>query len=406
MSLSILEYFRTLHTDIERAQIELQDQIVHPASDSRHGVLQQHYIKERVQTIQNTSSVLRDMYESSDERSAVLSADKDPKVVLTGFYQRMQEIREYHRKHSTQDVAIEEPTEALTVRFASKVPFTGEENWGRCVDCVELHKSFVALTKDETLRYRAYIAGPLTDLSLIPESVKVEKDFQLYLKKLCLYFADLYKRVSPLDDATPKEQPLALEQCVAFWANVHDERIKNTLNRLDRKATATWEELEAEERREDERMHAALAATNCSSSAANTTTNEHPDQSKFAPSAALDKQPRGWDGNPIPTWLSKLHGLTVPFHCAICQMTYYGPQVYDRHFQEARHTHYLSRLGIQYTRHFHGVSEAAEAKALYQRLCRESGKGMWRRDEEEFEDGDGNVLSKRTLETMKRQKLQ
>lgn len=37
------------------------------------------------------------------------------------------------------------------------------------------------------------------------------------------------------------------------------------------------------------------------------------------------KLPIGWDGNPIPFWLYKLHGLNEVFKCEVCgNARYYG----------------------------------------------------------------------------------
>jgi splicing factor 3A subunit 3 len=55
--------------------------------------------------------------------------------------------------------------------------------------------------------------------------------------------------------------------------------------------------------------------------------------------------PVGWDGNPIPFWLYKLHGLGIEFKCEICgNVSYWGPRAFDRHFQVDSFFHFVSFL--------------------------------------------------------------
>jgi hypothetical protein len=53
-------------------------------------------------------------------------------------------------------------------------------------------------------------------------------------------------------------------------------------------------------------------------------------------------------------------------------------------------------LGIPNTKHFHDITSIDEAKALYAKLKAEVDAESWRADaEEEFEDTEGNVLSRK-----------
>jgi len=117
--------------------------------------------------------------------------------------------------------------------------------------------------------------------------------------------------------------------------------------------------------------------------------------------------PLGWDGKPIPYWLYKLHGLGQEFKCEVCgNFSYWGRRSFDKHFQEWRHAHGMRCLGIPNTKHFHDITSIADAISLYEAL-----KGSVKSDhfsqatEEEFEDTEGNVLSRRTFEDLARQGL-
>jgi len=117
--------------------------------------------------------------------------------------------------------------------------------------------------------------------------------------------------------------------------------------------------------------------------------------------------PLGWDGKPIPYWLYKLHGLNQEFVCEICgDYSYWGRRNFDRHFQEPRHAYGMRRLGIPNTKHFHDVTGIKDAMSLYQKLREGIEAEAWRPEAgEEFEDTEGNVMSRKTYEDLARQGL-
>mmetsp|Transcript_13985 Transcript_13985/g.39764 ORF Transcript_13985/g.39764 Transcript_13985/m.39764 type:complete len:485 (-) Transcript_13985:3-1457(-) len=117
--------------------------------------------------------------------------------------------------------------------------------------------------------------------------------------------------------------------------------------------------------------------------------------------------PLDWDGKPIPYWLYKLHGLGVKFKCEICgNATYMGRRNFERHFQDWRHTHGLRQLGITNSKHFQEITKINDAIALDKKLDKDRKTSEWNVDEGmEYEDGEGNVVPKKTYEMMKRQGL-
>lgn len=117
--------------------------------------------------------------------------------------------------------------------------------------------------------------------------------------------------------------------------------------------------------------------------------------------------PLGWDGKPIPLWLYKLHGLNIPYPCEICgNHTYFGPRAFERHFNEWRHVYGLKCLGIENSKHFMHITKMADAAALHAKLKVTLASSSFKpEEEEEFEDKDGNVFSKKTYEDLRRQGL-
>lgn len=76
------------------------------------------------------------------------------------------------------------------------------------------------------------------------------------------------------------------------------------------------------------------------------------------------KLPLGWDGKPIPFWMYKLHGLSVEYKCEICSdHIYRGRKVFEKHFQEARHTFGMRALGLPNTVQFRDVTRIQDAFA-------------------------------------------
>jgi len=117
--------------------------------------------------------------------------------------------------------------------------------------------------------------------------------------------------------------------------------------------------------------------------------------------------PLGWDGKPIPYWLFKLHGLNHFYKCEICGgESYRGRKNFETHFAESRHSHGMKSLGIPNTKHFHGVTRIEDAQNLWKKLQDQLDRDRFDgTNEEEYEDSNGNVLSRATYEDLARQGL-
>jgi splicing factor 3A subunit 3 len=115
--------------------------------------------------------------------------------------------------------------------------------------------------------------------------------------------------------------------------------------------------------------------------------------------------PVGWDGNPIPYWLYKLHGLGIEYKCEICGNTsYWGRRAYEKHFQEWRHAHGMKCLRLENSKAFHEITRMQDALELDRYLKKTQAKTKWDADNmEEYEDEDGNVLNKKTFVDLKMQ---
>lgn len=119
------------------------------------------------------------------------------------------------------------------------------------------------------------------------------------------------------------------------------------------------------------------------------------------------KLPISWDGNPIPFWLYKLHGLGVEFPCEICgNYVYMGRRAYDKHFSEARHIYGLKCLGITNTSMYRDITRIEEAERLHAKLSSDrEAQQQAKEDVVEMEDSTGTVMPWKVWNDLNKQGL-
>ncbi len=118
----------------------------------------------------------------------------------------------------------------------------------------------------------------------------------------------------------------------------------------------------------------------------------------------IKNYPVGWDGEPIPYWLYRLHGLGVEYKCEICGNTsYWGRRAFEKHFEEFRHQNGMKLLGLPNTAHFFEIVRIKDAIELNKKLEAEKARA-WRPEEEmEMEDDQGRVYDRKTYELLRKQ---
>lgn len=119
------------------------------------------------------------------------------------------------------------------------------------------------------------------------------------------------------------------------------------------------------------------------------------------------KLPLDWDGKPIPFWLWRLHGLGVKFECEICgNYEYMGRRAFDAHFTEWRHVNAMKCLGIPNSKAFFQITRIDEARALWEKIKEDTRRERFKPEaQEECEDDQGNVYTRKTFEDLRRQGL-
>ncbi|CAJ1408811.1 unnamed protein product [Effrenium voratum] len=203
-----------------------------------------------------------------------------------------------------------------------------------------------------------------------------------------------------LADQTEEEDKriARLESRAAKWHDLLSDAINETVAHLQKKQSQTVEEMEAEkeESDDDEEME---------DDGADMGSNHGDDEER--PIYNPLNLPLGWDGKPIPFWLYKLHGMGIEYKCEICgNYSYWGRRAFERHFQEWRHAFGMRCLKIPNTAHFKEITKIEEAITLYEKLKRDAEEQTFRPDQDvECEDIQGNVMSQKAFEDLRRQGL-
>jgi len=488
-----------MHEEMEVGMNKMVKLLATEAKTQKQKVIQQHKVLSQVKKIQKSASLLKNSYEDKDEGKKHEISAMSGSEVFGGFYSRLRELREYHRKFpnlyyepdTNDDITLEDDPEILD-------KFSGEEMHGRFLDLNENHIQFINLKNAKAVSYEVYL-NIFLDFASVPLNVKGIK-YKNYLKSLKSYLVNFLERAQPLVDfATPLKN--AEMEALEKFAKNHDGDEDELDRHVDLRPFQNWEqvsELGMDALKHElmrlgckcggslkERAQRLLSTKGCSKRSeldtkilANAPTSEkiknknitrqavdsiakeiavleaqlaelgellydtieqtktqvQKKQSRTQEELAAEmenemgdeepeseeseeegekpiynpkKVPLDWTGKPIPYWLYKLHGLNIEYKCEICgNYSYWGPRAFERHFQEWRHAHGMRCLKIPNTRAFHNITKIQDALDLFERLKKDARlKEFDAQNQEEFEDANGNVLSKKTYQDLLRQGL-
>ena len=141
------------------------------------------------------------------------------------------------------------------------------------------------------------------------------------------------------------------------------------------------------EKRQSRTLKEYLEAQNESSSEIEEESEEEEEVAK-----QIKNYPVGFDGEPIPYWLYKLHGLGVEYKCEICgNASYMGRKAFELHFQDWKHQFGMKCLGIPNTKDFQEITIIKDAQNLYQKILEREKNKTSNNDEIEVEDVEGNI---------------
>jgi splicing factor 3A subunit 3 len=118
--------------------------------------------------------------------------------------------------------------------------------------------------------------------------------------------------------------------------------------------------------------------------------------------------PIGPDGRPMPFWLYKIKGLSHEFKCEICDNEVFrGRSAYNKHFKSSKHLDGLKKLGVVSDFiNFKDLSTTKEVLQLLETIQKKKREEAQFADEaQQVEDDQGNAMSKKVYDQLKKQGL-
>lgn len=116
----------------------------------------------------------------------------------------------------------------------------------------------------------------------------------------------------------PPRELLALEHEISMLAGLLEPVIEQTMANVERKASSTIDERQAEIDQELAEIEADELGDVDAAAGGGGAANDDDDvvdKPLLTPQMTIDNYPVGWDGKPIPYWLYRLHGLGVEYKC-------------------------------------------------------------------------------------------
>jgi splicing factor 3A subunit 3 len=456
MSSTLLEQTRATHEEIERLQRGLIEEMKRAPKTHKDNVIQSHKVNKTLDRITDASKRLERVYEDKDgsRKEEIASVGGTGPSLYSLFYERLREIKDYHRRYP--NVQGERPEDLFVDE--SEIAFTGEEGFGKYLDLHDLYTQYNNLDKVKRIDYLAYVYT-FYRFEHLSESRLYSRKHKEYVTALLDYLVSFLKRTQPLlvletelaphekefeekwksgafgptsanknnattttpsaaqdttatansdnnnkkkknrkrktknpiDPVQQRKEIMLKELRVEKIGELLSEQVSNTKAYIEKKQSLSAEErlkeLELEEQGEEE--------------------EEEEEDEEEPVRMTIENYPIGWDGKPIPYWLYKLHGLGIEYKCEICGNTsYFGRKAFEKHFQEWRHAHGMTCLGIPNTLHFQEITKIQDAQALWAKIKVDGQKISWKPEaEEEYEDVEGHVMSRKTFEDLKRQGL-
>ncbi|KAL7003598.1 hypothetical protein U1Q18_004749 [Sarracenia purpurea var. burkii] len=222
MSSTLLEVTRAGHEEVERLERLIVKDLQNEPATSKDRLYQSHRVRNMIDQITTTTLKLVDIYEDKDnarkdEIAALGGQTATGTNVFSAFYDRLKEIREYHRRHPAARVvdANEEYEELL--KEEPRTEFTGEEAFGRYLDLHELYNVYINSKFGEPIEYSAYL-NLFSQPDKVHRKLKLTRQYREYLEKLLEYLLYFFARTEPLQDLDRIFSKVMIE-FEEHWAN-------------------------------------------------------------------------------------------------------------------------------------------------------------------------------------------
>ncbi|KAF2072991.1 hypothetical protein CYY_005703 [Polysphondylium violaceum] len=477
MSSTLLEKTRNLHESIERYELLIEHEMKSTPKTTKENVLQNHRVNHYLNSSIKCANNLIEIYSDQDNtRADELSSLSRQGKLFSDFYDKLKEVKEYHRKFPN----IKEDRNNVPLLFTPNVLFSGNESNGKFLDLNEIYEDYINLCTTSTKIDYITFLGSFYMFTYNDISRMKVLAYREYLDKIYKYLVSFIERTQPLLDLNQtiskceaeftdkwdnsdyfnkentsnnnsnnentelteqEKSPLYCKACKKLFAseNVFNGHLKgkkhiqstermNSNNNNEFKArkptsllefkilklaTHLFDQIDAtkenvlkkqsrkysENEFEEDEEEDEEDITNIDDFEVPT---EEPTKHRIAnyPVDALS-------GKPLPYWVYNYLELGVEYKCEICgNRAYRGRKAYEKHFQDTRHSYGMSCIGVPNTIHFHEITKIKDALELWAKIKDQSSKSAFRSDrDEEYEDENGDVMSKKTYEMLVKQGL-
>ncbi|KAL6184061.1 hypothetical protein ACLB2K_045467 [Fragaria x ananassa] len=193
------EVTRGAHEEVERLERLIVKDFQNKPTSSKERFAQSHRVRHMIDTISSTAQRLIESYEDNDnarkdEIAALGGQTATGTNVFSAFYDRLKEIREYHRRHPAALVVdANEEHEALL----KEGPQVNDIAFVTLID--SRFSAFFLSLYQEPIEYSAYL-DVFSQPHKIPRKLKSTRQYSEYIENLVQYLVYFFHRTEPLQD--------------------------------------------------------------------------------------------------------------------------------------------------------------------------------------------------------------
>lgn len=204
MSGTLLEQTRADHEEVERLERLVVKEFQREAKSHKEQLQQNHRVRIMIDSIITDTRRLIDVYEDKDnarrdEIAALGGESATGPIFFSAFYDRLKEIREYHRRHPNAKVIDSGEDLEELLKEEPWVEFSGEEAYGRFLDMHELYNQYRNSKFGRSIEYFTYLEK-FPQTAEIPRHLKLTRQYSEYLSNLTDYLISFFERTQPLQD--------------------------------------------------------------------------------------------------------------------------------------------------------------------------------------------------------------
>ncbi|KAJ1565874.1 hypothetical protein HK096_008069, partial [Nowakowskiella sp. JEL0078] len=202
---TILERQRSLHEEIDRIEQAIVNELLAKQRTHKDTLIQEHRVRKLLDQLQASSRALKNLYKDPDGSRALKAeiAEINTGSDLSPFYNRLSNVREYHRKYPN-EMAIdmssafklsEEDIEREEEELDSM--FTAEEVLGRYLDLHSLFDQYFTLKQGKKITYLDYL-NDFGKFDGFSKTTKMTPKYRDYLSTLLIYLESYMTRSQPM----------------------------------------------------------------------------------------------------------------------------------------------------------------------------------------------------------------